>query len=85
MADEFIKIPMPGRVESLNASVAAGILMYEPLRQKLMNYNIFSLSNFFRYMFYIASKDASASVNENSCFCKFRYFCQRAVYIIHFK
>ncbi len=34
MADEFIKIPMPGRVESLNASVAAGILMYEPLRQK---------------------------------------------------
>jgi TrmH family RNA methyltransferase len=35
MADEFIKIPMPGRVESLNASVAAGILMYEPLRQKI--------------------------------------------------
>lgn len=34
MADEFIKIPMPGRVESLNASVAAGILMYEPIRQK---------------------------------------------------
>ena len=28
-ADKLVKIPMPGRAESLNASVAAGILMYE--------------------------------------------------------
>lgn len=34
MADVLIRIPMPGRAESLNASVAAGLLMYEPLRQK---------------------------------------------------
>ena len=33
-ADELISIPITGRAESLNASVAAGILMYEPLRQK---------------------------------------------------
>ena len=69
MADEFIKIPMPGRVESLNASVAAGILMYEPLRQKLMNYNIFSRlkATFSGICFiYCFKRDASASVNENS-------------------
>ena len=35
MADEKAKIPMLGRTESLNASVAAGIVMYEYLRQKL--------------------------------------------------
>ena len=34
LADELISIPITGRAESLNASVAAGILMYEPLRQK---------------------------------------------------
>jgi len=34
LADELISIPIAGRAESLNASVAAGILMYEPLRQK---------------------------------------------------
>ncbi|HOV25979.1 MAG TPA: 23S rRNA (guanosine(2251)-2'-O)-methyltransferase RlmB [Pseudobacteroides sp.] len=32
-ADCLIKIPMPGKAESLNASVAAGILMYEILRK----------------------------------------------------
>ena len=35
MADERAKIPMLGRTESLNASVAAGIVMYEYVRQKL--------------------------------------------------
>ena len=35
MADEKVKIPMLGRTESLNASVAAGIVMYEYVRQKL--------------------------------------------------
>ena len=32
MADVKVKIPMEGRLESLNASVAAGILMYERCR-----------------------------------------------------
>ncbi|MDS1030795.1 RNA methyltransferase [Bacillota bacterium LX-D] len=33
-ASSIIKIPMPGGVESLNASVAAAILIYETVRQK---------------------------------------------------
>lgn len=32
-ADKLIKIPMCGKVESLNASVAAAILMYEAMKQ----------------------------------------------------
>ena len=35
IADEKAKIPMLGKTESLNASVAAGIVMYEYVRQKL--------------------------------------------------
>jgi len=34
-ADILVKIPMPGKAESLNASVAAGILMYEVLRKRI--------------------------------------------------
>lgn len=34
MADEKIKIPMLGKTESLNASVATGIILYEAVRQK---------------------------------------------------
>ena len=34
LADEKIKIPMPGKSESLNASVATGIILYEYVRQK---------------------------------------------------
>jgi len=34
-ADTLVKIPMPGRAESLNASVAAAILIYEVVRQRL--------------------------------------------------
>lgn len=34
LAGEYIKIPMKGKVESLNASVAASLLMYEALRQR---------------------------------------------------
>lgn len=34
LADELIKIPMPGKAESLNASIAAGILIYETVRQR---------------------------------------------------
>ena len=35
MADELVKIPIIGKAESLNASVAGGILMYEVVRQRL--------------------------------------------------
>ena len=34
-ATELLKIPMRGKLESLNASVAASVLMYEVLRQRL--------------------------------------------------
>ena len=34
MADVKISIPMAGDMESLNASMAAGILMYERIRNK---------------------------------------------------
>ncbi|MFV0528184.1 MAG: TrmH family RNA methyltransferase [Lachnospiraceae bacterium] len=33
-ADQWIRIPMQGQVESLNAAMAAGILMYETSRQR---------------------------------------------------
>lgn len=36
IADEKIKIPMLGKTESLNASVATGIILYEYVRQKRM-------------------------------------------------
>lgn len=35
MADEKAKIPMLGNTESLNASVAAGVVLYEYVRQKV--------------------------------------------------
>lgn len=35
LCDELVRIPMPGRAESLNASVAAAVLMYETVRQRL--------------------------------------------------
>jgi len=33
--DFLVKIPMKGQVESLNVSVAAGIMMYEVFKQRL--------------------------------------------------
>jgi TrmH family RNA methyltransferase len=33
-SDAFVKIPMSGRAESLNASVASGVLLYEVQRQR---------------------------------------------------
>lgn len=33
-ADELVKIPMKGKIESLNVSVAAGVAIYEVVRQK---------------------------------------------------
>ncbi len=34
MADSYVRIPMAGQLESLNAAVAAAILMYEAARQR---------------------------------------------------
>jgi 23S rRNA (guanosine2251-2'-O)-methyltransferase len=34
-ADELVKIPMAGKIGSLNVSVAAGIVIYEAVRQNL--------------------------------------------------
>lgn len=34
LADRYIKIPMKGKVESLNAAVAASVLMFEAARQR---------------------------------------------------
>ena len=36
IADEKIKIPMLGKTESLNASVATGIILYEYVREKII-------------------------------------------------
>ncbi|MDI6619865.1 MAG: RNA methyltransferase [Clostridiales bacterium] len=35
LSDKFIKIPMLGRAESLNAAVAGGILMFEVVKQRM--------------------------------------------------
>jgi TrmH family RNA methyltransferase len=35
LATDHITIPMPGRAESLNAAIAAGILIAEVLRQRM--------------------------------------------------
>ncbi|MCC5939097.1 MAG: 23S rRNA (guanosine(2251)-2'-O)-methyltransferase RlmB [Lunatimonas sp.] len=34
ISDEFVKIPMQGRVDSLNVSVATGVVIYEAMRQR---------------------------------------------------
>lgn len=34
LCDEWIKIPLFGTIESLNVSVAAGILIYEAVKQR---------------------------------------------------
>ncbi|MEG1576147.1 MAG: RNA methyltransferase, partial [Clostridium sp.] len=38
MADCYVKIPMAGSVESLNAAVAASVLMFETARQRRKNW-----------------------------------------------
>ena len=35
MADTKVKIPMQGKIESLNVSVAAGIFLFEVVRQRM--------------------------------------------------
>jgi 23S rRNA (guanosine2251-2'-O)-methyltransferase len=39
--DVLVKLPMNGQVESLNLSVAAGVLLYEAVRQRLANNETF--------------------------------------------
>ena len=39
MADTYIRIPMDGQVESLNAAMAATIIMYEAKRQRILSIN----------------------------------------------
>jgi len=34
-ADKLVKIPILGEIESLNVSVAASILMYEAVKQRM--------------------------------------------------
>lgn len=34
LSDELVKIPLMGKIESLNVSVSAGIILYETLRQR---------------------------------------------------
>jgi len=34
VADELIQIPIRGEIQSLNVSVAAGVILYEILRQR---------------------------------------------------
>ena len=34
LASELVKIPMPGKAESMNAAIAAGIMIYEAVRQR---------------------------------------------------
>ena len=35
LCDEWARIPILGKIESLNVSVAAGVLMYEIVKQRL--------------------------------------------------
>ena len=36
-SDHKVKIPMPGTIESLNVSVATGVILYEAVRQRIAN------------------------------------------------
>ena len=38
LADAALRIPMSGRVESLNAAVAAAVMLYEAKRQRIRNF-----------------------------------------------
>ena len=35
LSDEVVKLPMFGKIESLNVSVASGIFLYEVIRQRI--------------------------------------------------
>lgn len=35
LATQLVKIPMPGKAESMNAAIAAGIMIYEAVRQRI--------------------------------------------------
>jgi 23S rRNA (guanosine2251-2'-O)-methyltransferase len=34
LCDEFVKVPVNGQIDSLNVSVATGIVIYEAIRQR---------------------------------------------------
>ena len=38
--DFMVKIPMEGKVTSLNASVSTGIVVYESVKQRILKKNI---------------------------------------------
>ncbi|MCD8130525.1 MAG: RNA methyltransferase [Lachnospiraceae bacterium] len=40
LADSYVRIPMEGKLESLNAAVAAALLMYEAARQRHFGINV---------------------------------------------
>ena len=35
MSDEIVKLPMYGKIQSLNVSVACGVFLYEVVRQRI--------------------------------------------------
>jgi 23S rRNA (guanosine2251-2'-O)-methyltransferase len=37
LCDSYVKIPIYGKIESLNVSVSAGIVIYEALRQRIFD------------------------------------------------
>ncbi|MFT5392083.1 MAG: tRNA(Leu) C34 or U34 (ribose-2'-O)-methylase TrmL, partial [Gammaproteobacteria bacterium] len=37
VCDDELRIPMPGPMESLNVSVAAGVMLFEAVRQRQVN------------------------------------------------
>jgi 23S rRNA (guanosine2251-2'-O)-methyltransferase len=40
LSDNRVKIPLMGKIESLNVSVSAGIVLFEALRQRMVNAKI---------------------------------------------
>jgi 23S rRNA (guanosine2251-2'-O)-methyltransferase len=36
-ADDLVRIPMPGPADSLNVAVAAGVVLFEAARQRIIN------------------------------------------------
>jgi 23S rRNA (guanosine2251-2'-O)-methyltransferase len=39
ISEEYVKIPLSGNIESLNVSVAAGVIIYEAIRQRSVSKN----------------------------------------------
>ena len=43
MVNEKVKLPMQGKIASLNVSVACGAFIYEAIRQRIFNHSVSSL------------------------------------------